>query len=408
MMLNYYEPQNFFFFGTRNNTKKYQEAKANPHFSFCFYDAKTRNQVIAQGIYEVLEDDATKQMVWTEQWRQYGYSGPQDPLMVILKLYIHTVVQHFLGQNPVVHQVAQCPLPAMAVSNYQIPADTAPVDTAQAMTLLRDCYAKDQMTNLSTHDGPKVTSRFMMMRYKDDLGFYYLTYANSAKLAQLSLNPVCNIEWYFPAEGMKQVNAQAIARIYQNAEQRNLVWGEDLRQFGFQGPTDPNLTVIRLDILRVDVMNFGSAPVSIRCDTPTYLKGLEVMAEAFAKTPNVFLASHAPEGRIAGRAMMMRFHPILGYLFLTHAGSNKVREITANPNIAVVWNFDKPAPQQVHVKGKAVVLEKSALRHTIWDDMYTQFGFQGPHDDGLIIIRYLPIEISTTTFGKPEEVVYRL
>jgi len=73
MMLNYYEPENFFFYASRKTTKKIAEIRSNPHVTVTLYDPKSNSQVIADCTCALDDSDQIKEKLWSESWRQYGY-----------------------------------------------------------------------------------------------------------------------------------------------------------------------------------------------------------------------------------------------------------------------------------------------------------------------------------------------
>eukprot|EP00708_Paratrimastix_pyriformis_P002715 GAFH01001468.1.p1 GENE.GAFH01001468.1~~GAFH01001468.1.p1 ORF type:complete len:439 (-),score=169.14 GAFH01001468.1:107-1423(-) len=409
MMLNYHPRDSFFFCVTRNISNKYRELKANPNACWSWYDEKTRDQVVAQVTVDVREDAETKQSCWNDSFHQFGYKGNDDPIMVILKFTVNKVVQHFLGKPPVVSVVA--PKTAAAYVNAPKPTRNlnVTVDGDRAMTVLREAYGKNPMVLMCGRDGVDVSTRFMMLRYKDGVGFYGLTYANSSKVAQMQENPRASLQWYLPAEGMKQIVAQVVVTPYQTPEQRRLIWSDDVRQFGFQGPDDANLTVLRMAVTQVDIGMMGQPSQTLMCPPSPYDRYLAAMEEAFAQAPTFLLVTHAPEGRISGRMMLVRYSPALGYYMLTHANSPKVAQIQASDKITIVWNGDKPAPTQLQVKARAFLHVRDPHRQHVWNaEQLTKVGFTGPDDEGLVIIRFVPTEATRTVFMKPEEELLRL
>lgn len=75
----------YFYFTTNTSSMRVTQYKEDPKASIYFCDKRYFRGVMLKGIMEVLEDDATKKMIWREGDMMYYPLGVTDPDYCVLK-----------------------------------------------------------------------------------------------------------------------------------------------------------------------------------------------------------------------------------------------------------------------------------------------------------------------------------
>ena len=79
-----------FYFSTNTSSMRVAQYKNNPNASIYFYDKRFFRGVMLVGQMEVLEDPASKEMIWQEGDTMYYPKGVTDPDYCVLKFIAHS------------------------------------------------------------------------------------------------------------------------------------------------------------------------------------------------------------------------------------------------------------------------------------------------------------------------------
>jgi general stress protein 26 len=79
-----------FFFTTNTSSKRVAQYRVNPKACIYFCDKRFFRGVMLKGTMEVLEDVASKEMIWQDGDTMYYQKGVTDPDYCVLKFTAHT------------------------------------------------------------------------------------------------------------------------------------------------------------------------------------------------------------------------------------------------------------------------------------------------------------------------------
>lgn len=79
-----------FYFTTNTSSMRVAQYRKNPNASIYFCDKRFYRGVMLIGHMEVLEDDASKEMIWQEGDTLYYPAGVTDPDYCVLKFVAHS------------------------------------------------------------------------------------------------------------------------------------------------------------------------------------------------------------------------------------------------------------------------------------------------------------------------------
>jgi general stress protein 26 len=95
----------------------------------------------------------------------------------------------------------------------------------------------------------------------------------------------------------------------------------------------------------------------------------------------------------------------LNIRFATYAGSRKVAQIAANPEVHVTLGVNDPAMMKpyLQIQGRARFSTEAAERHGFWSEMLANY-FSGPDDPnyGVVIVTSYRIELAQAGVPEPE------
>lgn len=79
-----------FYFTTNTSSMRVSQYRENPKASIYFFDKRFFRGVMLKGIMEVLEDSASKEMIWQNGDTMYYSKGVSDPDYCVLKFTART------------------------------------------------------------------------------------------------------------------------------------------------------------------------------------------------------------------------------------------------------------------------------------------------------------------------------
>jgi general stress protein 26 len=97
----------------------------------------------------------------------------------------------------------------------------------------------------------------------------------------------------------------------------------------------------------------------------------------------------------------------LNIRFATYAGSRKVAQIKANPEVHVTLGVNDPGIMKpyLQVQGQARFSTEAAERHGFWNGMLANY-FSGPDDPNYGVVIVTPYRIELAQAGVPEPSVW--
>lgn len=75
----------YIYFSTNTSSMRVSQFRENPKASIYFFDKRFFRGVMLKGIMEVLEDNASKEMIWHKNDTMYYHLGVTDPDYCVLK-----------------------------------------------------------------------------------------------------------------------------------------------------------------------------------------------------------------------------------------------------------------------------------------------------------------------------------
>jgi general stress protein 26 len=95
----------------------------------------------------------------------------------------------------------------------------------------------------------------------------------------------------------------------------------------------------------------------------------------------------------------------LSVRFATYAGSRKVTQIAANPEVHVTLGVTDPTVMKpyLQIQGRARFSTEAAERHGFWSEMLADY-FSGPDDPnyGVVVVSPYRIELTQASVPVPE------
>lgn len=82
-------------FLTRKDSSKYGQIAANPHCCLYYFDPATRHSVRLFGLVSAMPMSAE---FWSDEWRAFGYSGADDPNVVVLS-FDAKIYKFYIGEK---------------------------------------------------------------------------------------------------------------------------------------------------------------------------------------------------------------------------------------------------------------------------------------------------------------------
>lgn len=97
----------------------------------------------------------------------------------------------------------------------------------------------------------------------------------------------------------------------------------------------------------------------------------------------------------------------LSVRFATYAGSRKVAQIAANPEVHMTMGVNDPAMMKpyLQIQGQARFSTEAAERHSFWSGMLANY-FSGPDDQNYGVVIVAPYRIELAQAGVPEPAVW--
>ena len=97
----------------------------------------------------------------------------------------------------------------------------------------------------------------------------------------------------------------------------------------------------------------------------------------------------------------------LSVRFATYAGSRKVAQIAANPEVHVTLGVNDPSSMTpyLQIQGRARFSTEAAERHGFWSEMLANY-FSGPDDPNYGVVIVTPYRIELAQAGVPEPGVW--
>jgi general stress protein 26 len=222
----------------------------------------------------------------------------------------------------------------------------------------------------------------MQTHYHNELGLWHFTRITRPKVKEIETNPNVVLV-LLQKDTMQTVVVDAVCWIDRTVESKAKIFSDGIKQYGYTGPEDPKLLLLRYDFRRVTV--HGSAKEIYECDPPQYDKDTQLFYKASTThqiTPFTTVDSKGvPHSRIMGG---ITFHPTLGFCFGTHE-SEKVKQIESNPH-GIVTLYDEATTDTYTFEVLCSMVRSPMYRYALWSERMKAVGYTGPDDEHLIYI----------------------
>lgn len=73
------------YFMTGRDTPKYNQLQKNPNCALYYFNPKTRHSVRLYGKIEFVMDTTTRQQYWRDEYKKFGYSGPESSDFILMR-----------------------------------------------------------------------------------------------------------------------------------------------------------------------------------------------------------------------------------------------------------------------------------------------------------------------------------
>ena len=116
-------------------------------------------------------------------------------------------------------------------------------------------FEESPIGTMATVKGNKPHSRYMMFFHRN-LKLYTATSKNTDKTDEIEENPFTHILIGYEGEGFgdEYVEYQGKVSFNNSEELKKELWNDDMKQY-FNGPDDPELTVLEIEPIHIRLMN---------------------------------------------------------------------------------------------------------------------------------------------------------
>lgn len=255
-------------------------------------------------------------------------------------------------------------------------------------------------TIVTTFDGRRITPRVCGIRYHEKLGIFLFTKSISRKIDQMKRNPYSTLS-IRPPDGFSNIVAQCTVRVSEDPSEIDLVYSDNLKNYGFSGRDD---TRIRLCIFTIHKVVVGSKTyegtpldtLSVKLDQSLIEKleiskfetdeALKIVNGAITQDSNWHLITRSNMFH-DDRIVCLTNNPKHGLLTATARGSRKINQINADANVCLLLEQHESASQIV-IDAVARAIYSPDINTEIWHEPLKKFGFSGPDDAKLWILAF--------------------
>ncbi|KAA6397689.1 MAG: hypothetical protein EZS28_006784 [Streblomastix strix] len=219
-------------------SKKVQQIIANPNVSLLIENKETWEQKIFDTAAKICECPEIKKKIWDDEFKQYGFTGPEDEKLAVILFSTRRVIHHNLGSHISEVLVAE------------------PVQYDKDLQLLNKLSKLGEPINLVTADERGVLhSRIMgVVMYNSVIGFCMVTKSTSAKNKQLEHNNHAILTSY-KAESGDSYTIEAQLSIKKEKEIMIPTWIPMMAAVGYKGPEDPARSILLVNVTKADHVN---------------------------------------------------------------------------------------------------------------------------------------------------------
>jgi len=138
----------------------------------------------------------------------------------------------------------------------------------QARDKVWDLIKDIKIAQLITHDGEKLHARPMSAVARENETLWFMTRFDSPKVEEIAKNPYVLLSYSEPKD-QNYVAIHGNATLVKNSEKINALWSEFARVWFPEGPSDPTIALIRVD---VESAEYWDSPSSTFIYAYGYLK----------------------------------------------------------------------------------------------------------------------------------------
>lgn len=243
-------------------------------------------------------------------------------------------------------------------------------------------------------------ARVVQLTYKEKIGFFIYTNANSNKVSQIKKNPYVTLS-IESVDNMYNEVAHCVARVSDDKKEIYSVYTDAVKNFGFSGKDDPSLCIIFFTVQSVvhgtkvyqgAKINYDSFPADRNYDVPKLPEGdfkEKEAKDAVKKAIGIFPNAHAITSNgllLEDRMMYTDFKDELGFYSVTTATTKKIIEIESDPSVCLLY-YDKKTMDQVIVDAVCIIDRSQESKNLAWKESFTGYGYEKAGNTW-VVLRY--------------------
>lgn len=375
-----YKPDFGFYICAKNDTNKYEQLKANPYATLSFAKVTDNSIPVFYATCRVSTNKADIDKAWFAKMKDYGYTGKDDPRLVVFIFTIHGAslgpTKNYSGVSydfSNLRVVGDAPLPTLQTEG--------PFQSVEGLGVLIDAWKKDPRGfHLFTFNGLEVRDRLMRLNYNNKTGFYLITSPSSGKAAQLSGNPNVALLQEQRSENV-QVVVDGLLHEVKCVKAKEDTWDDSFKVFGFTGYQDPDYGVYKLVVRKVIVHSFTAAPKVYQFEPTAYDNATHLLYSAW-KAGHVQWGLSTVDARNVphSRTMLLSYHSALGFYMGGRNSSEKYKQL-AHQHAAALNLYVVPTGEDYQVQVDTRILDLDPVRYAIRTNKLKSINYTGPENE---------------------------
>ncbi len=89
------------YFMTSKTSPKFAQLRNNPHCCLYYFNSANRHAIRLFGKMDIIDDMDVRRKYWREDYRKFGYGGPDDTDFVLMRVRPHKY-KFYIDEKPVV------------------------------------------------------------------------------------------------------------------------------------------------------------------------------------------------------------------------------------------------------------------------------------------------------------------
>lgn len=385
VMLQHNEKLGFFIY-TKTIYRKISLVERNPNVTLSITaEGNEYFNVVAHCTARVSDKKEELDLVYNDSIKAFGYTGREDPRLRLIIFTIHSVthgdkVYQGVKPDPNVYNIKK---------DFEVKElSKGPFQDKEAMKAVEEKLKVNPNVHLITWNNMYHEDRMMETHIVEGFGLCQATGSKSPKIKQIEDNPNVSL-LLFDDKTNTQAVVDAICEIKRDQESKNKVWNEGLSKVGYT-KTGDMWVVLLFHIRNVVLHDIKSLEIITYTCTPSeYDKNTNIMLKATKDNIPMFLITVDKENKPKTRMMeRLNYHPAVGFYSFTKR-TNKTEQMNNNNNVLLIM-YDSVTYEDFEVEAKATLTHSEELSYAVWNDYYKNFGYSGPDDENIIVVRYTP------------------